>query len=132
MRVLLVVIVVVAASVVALVGLLRRARAPQRDLDLDLLVHLAKAGSDFSKLHPVEFFLYFPAEGAARKAGSELEQLGYKVQVRREAQANNWLCLGTKALILRHDTMVGIRAQLQAVGAKSGGAYDGWGTSVVK
>src|SRR6185503_9166522 len=47
------------------------------DLDGQVLKQLVAAGSNLSKLHGVEFFLYFPDEERASKAFRELTAEGY-------------------------------------------------------
>ena len=43
-----------------------------RDKDLSVLHRLKELGSDLSKSHTVDFFLYFPSEEQAKSATSEI------------------------------------------------------------
>src|SRR5215470_7827271 len=64
-------------------GLPRGVREPDRsmgsrrrgktDLDQSVLVLLIKSGSNLSKPHKIELFLYFPAQSVAEKAGPTSE-----------------------------------------------------------
>jgi hypothetical protein len=108
----------------------RRPRAA--DLDLVTIRQLEKAGSDLSKVHPVEFFLYVPGEMDARELRRELEATGYAVTLNWSPEVKAWHCLATKPLIVRHGTMLEARRTLAALAARLGGDYDGWGSPVVK
>src|SRR5204863_6747402 len=43
------------------------------DLDQQVLDQLKAAGSDLSKPHSIDFFLYFPSEDAAKQAAKDIE-----------------------------------------------------------
>jgi len=53
------------------------------DLDQAVLVQLRKAGSDLSKPHNIEFFLYFPTRSVAEMAASPIRDAGFEVEVKR-------------------------------------------------
>jgi hypothetical protein len=118
--------------VVAALFLRRRPPVDTSDPDAVVLEQLLRAGSDLSKLHEPEFFLYFPLESSAREVAQRLEAEGYTVSVRPGAHnSKSWVCLASKSLILRHVTLVDIRSRLEALAAEFEGEYDGWGTPVV-
>jgi hypothetical protein len=50
------------------------------DLDQAVLVQLRKAGSDLSKPHNIEFFLYFPTRSVAEMAAPPSETLGLRLR----------------------------------------------------
>ena len=103
------------------------------DRDLLVLEQLRKAGSDLAKAHAPEFFLYFPQEEPARRAGHALEAEEFSVRVQQSPGADgSWLCVATKPVVPTHGRMVEIRKRLTALATELGGAYDGWGTPVVK
>ena len=109
-----------------------RASAPSRDPDAAVLEQLKNAGSDLTKVHAPEFFLYFPLEAAAREAARRLESEGYVVTVKPSAGGDGtWLCLATKSMVPRHETLIAIRRKLEALATGLGGEYDGWGTPIV-
>jgi regulator of ribonuclease activity B len=120
-------------AVLALWMVRRQTAHPAADPDLAVLEQLRKAGSDLTKPHSPEFFLYLPAEAPAREAARRLEAEGYAVKVEPGAQGSGqWLCRATRSLVPRHATLAAIRVRLRALAAELGGEYDGWGTPVVK
>lgn len=101
--------------------------------DADVIAQLRKAGSDLNKTHPVEFFLYFPTEDAARRVGDALFALGFAPAIRPASSgALDWLVLATRTLVPTVEVMRQLRRDLSALSAVEGGEYDGWGTSLVK
>jgi len=111
---------------------LRGRSQPRVDGDLAVIQQLANAGSDLSKPHPIEFFLYFPSEQLAQSAAAQVRQAGFQAKVELGAEKKNWLCLATKSLVPAHAALVAIRAQFEELASNLGGEYDGWGTPVVQ
>jgi len=106
---------------------------PSTDPDLSVLQQLEQAGSDLSKPHSPEFFLYFPSKESALEAARRLKAEGYVVKGEPSvADDGTWLCLATKSLLLKYESIVAIRARLDTLATDLGGEYDGWGTPVVK
>jgi hypothetical protein len=102
------------------------------DLDQQVLDQLKKAGSDLSKPHDIDFFLYFPKEAAAKEAAKDIETNVDTVKVELGADKQNWLCFGNKRMVPDHDKLVALRKRFNEVARKGNGLYDGWGTEVVK
>jgi len=102
------------------------------DLDQQVLDQLKKAGSDLSKPHNIEFFLYFPKEASADQAAKEIKVEVDNVNVQLGADKKNWLCFGTKRMVPKHDALVRLRRIFNDIAAKYDGVYDGWGTEVEK
>lgn len=101
--------------------------------DADVISQLRKAGSDLNKTHPVEFFLYFPTEDAARRVGDALFALGFTPAVRPASSGSlDWLVLATRKMVPSVELMRELRRDLSTLSAAEGGEYDGWGTSLVK
>jgi hypothetical protein len=80
-----------------------------------VLKQLIAAGSDLSKPHDIEFFLYFPDEERASKAYHELAAEGYSGNVDRAATGPGWLCFVTKRIVPSHATMVAIRSRMDGL-----------------
>jgi hypothetical protein len=103
------------------------------DGDAATLRQLEKAGSDLSKPHTIEFFLYFPSEPAALEAAASLRLEGYTAEVRvGGGDGDRWLCFATLTVLPAHATLVGAREQLQRLAAELGGEYDGWAAQIVR
>lgn len=114
-------------------GILDFFRSKQKtDLDQLVLVQLRKSGSDLSKPHNVEFFLYFPTQSVAEQARLKILGVGFEVEVRRAAQGDSWLCFATKTMIPLLPDLQSIRQDFVALTSSMNGDYDGWGTPVVK
>jgi regulator of RNase E activity RraB len=109
--------------------LFRRPRKP--DLDDSVLNQLRKAGSDLSKPHEIEFFLYFPTEAIAEQAASHIREAGFDVNVKQAAKGNDWLCFATKKMVPELAALQKIRMDFSSLSNSLGGEYDGWGTPVV-
>ena len=102
-----------------------------RDRDGAVLRRLHESGSDLSKPHDVEFFLYFPTEKHALAAAMQIGE-PFAVKVDNAADGSQWLVLATQAVVPEYHRMADIRQRLESVAEKFDGEYDGWGTSVVE
>ena len=100
--------------------------------DVQVLEELKKAGSDLSKPHLIEFYLYFPSKESASEVAQTLRDEGYEVQVSLGADNINWLCFATKSIFPTREALSAIRVYFEALAQQQGGEYDGWGTTIVK
>ena len=77
-----------AISIIVIMGLLSSLFGCTRKPDPDeaVIIQLRKAGSDLSKPHTIDFYLYFPSQSAAEKAAAQMRQTGYTVEVKRAAK----------------------------------------------
>jgi regulator of ribonuclease activity B len=113
-----------------LFGWLGRSKKP--DLDEAVLAQLRQAGSNLTKPHEIEFFLYFPMEAVAHNAAEQIRRLGFDVAVRPAAQGPGWLCFAKKTMVPVADALQELRRGFNTLAVSLGGKYDGWGTGVVK
>jgi len=102
------------------------------DPDQKVLDQLHIAGSDLSKAHKIQFFLYFPSEEKATEASADIQAEGLHVEVQKGTTGTEWLCLAKKEMIPEHSELVRLRNVLESIAKKLNGEYDGWGTDVVK
>jgi regulator of RNase E activity RraB len=100
--------------------------------DESVLTQLKKAGSDLSKPHNIEFFLYFPTQGVAEQAASKIRDQGFRVEVGRAAKGGTWMCHATKTMIPDLPALQKICEDFTSLANSLNGEYDGWGTPVVK
>ena len=102
------------------------------DLRTEILAQLRRTGSDISKPHTIEFYLYFPTEMPARQAGKELSEHEYQVQVRPAATGAVWLCLASATLIPETAPLGEMGHLIDQLVSELGGEFDGWEAEVIK
>jgi hypothetical protein len=102
------------------------------EADQQFLNQLREAGSDLSKPHPLEFYLYFPAEEAAHRAAERIADDGFSVEVKKAAQGSAWMCYVTKRMAPKRAEITAIGKRFRSLAREFGGEYDGWATEVVK
>jgi len=102
------------------------------DPDSRVLVQLRKAGSNISKPHEIQFFLYFKTKDSAKRASGLVAKEGCKVAVEPGADHMSWLCDGRKRMVPMLSDLVRLRKRFNAIAKRFGGEYDGWETAVVK
>ena len=119
--------------VVTLIGGIfsRWQKKEEPSLDQQVLDQLKKAGSDLSKPHGIEFFLYFPTEVSANDAAKDVKIDVDEVNVRLSEDKKNWLCFVAKRMVPNHDKLVELRRSFNEIANRGDGVYDGWGTEVV-
>lgn len=100
------------------------------DLDESVLIYLKKAGSDLSKPHKIEFFLYFPTQLVAELAALQIRAIGFDVAVKPAARGSDWLCFATKTMVPDLPTLQKIRRGFGSLTTSLKGQYDGWGTGI--
>ncbi|QTN21457.1 ribonuclease E inhibitor RraB [Rhizobacter sp. AJA081-3] len=124
---------VAVAAALGVLLLLRGASAAEPTGDAAVIAQLRNAGSDLTKPHPVEFFMYFPTEAAAKRVADKLNSQGFTASVKPAASGGlPWHTFATRRLVPTVEAMVKLRAELTALCALEGGEYDGWGTPIVK
>ena len=102
------------------------------DLDESVLVEFKKAGSDVSKPHKIDFYLYFPTQSVAEQAAPRIRDAGFLVEVRRAARGDTWLCFTTKTMVPDLLALQQVRRDFESLAASMNGEYDGWETEVEK
>ncbi|MNN39876.1 RNase E inhibitor protein [compost metagenome] len=102
--------------------------------DARVIENLVAAGSDTSKLHDIDFFVFLPSRSQAELAAAEIEQLGHSVaSIDQPPDSQSlWQLHATRRMVPQLDAMTATTRALTALASKYGGDYDGWGTGVVK
>ncbi|MCD9029573.1 ribonuclease E inhibitor RraB [Luteimonas sp. BDR2-5] len=101
--------------------------------DARVIENLVAAGSDISKPHNIDFFMFLPSKAKAKAAATEIEQLGYTIaSVDRPPGRSQWQVHATRVMAPQLEAMTATTRALTAIAAKHGGGYDGWGTGVVE
>ena len=99
--------------------------------DQAALDSLRDAGSDLSKVHPFDFYLYHENKAGAQLICAELEQSGFQVSVSEGAIQGEWLCLGTLNILPSAEKLSELSHIFEELINTYGGEYDGWETIVI-
>ena len=114
-------------------GLLRRllggagSLGKPADGDAEVIAQLLAVGADLSRPRPVDFFLYFPTEAAARQAGDRVAGEAREVTVEPAASGPMWLVQVVETMVVDLDAMHARTGEFGSVSRELGGEYDGWG-----
>ena len=100
--------------------------------DKEVLDELRSVGSDLTKPHQIEFYLYLPSEPDAEAAGAELRSMGYPVTVRVGPDSIHWLCLASRTMLPTTQGLADARVVFKDLALKYKGAYDGWQAEIVR
>lgn len=109
-----------------------RRESPSQDVDATTLSGLADAGSDLSQPHEMEFFFYLPTEQAAQSVADTLRREGFAIRLEAVDPGHDWLCLGSRKMTPALGELRRLRTRFAALAESHGGAYDGWGATVVQ
>lgn len=109
----------------------RRTRVPA-DPDAETIDELIGAGSDLAEPHEIEFFLYFETREGAERIAAQVRAEGFAAEVRPTEAEGSWLCLATRLMRPELAGLRRLRDHFTVLAEGSGGAYDGWGTTVVE
>ncbi|WP_181179557.1 ribonuclease E inhibitor RraB [Methylibium rhizosphaerae] len=115
-------------------GLLtQQACASEANEDAMVIEQLLRAGSNLSKPHAVDFYVYLPSRRAADTVAAQLAKHGYTVRVRPSAAGDmRWLALASRSMLLSVESIGNSAAIIRQVSAPHKGDYDGWEAGVVK
>lgn len=105
-------------------------RANGADGDAATLDELARAGSDLTREHNIEFFIYLPDQSSGEAAASLLRGEGHMVELSKATDGSDWLCLVQLRMIPDMAGLRGYRERFTALARAYNGEYDGWGTEV--
>ncbi len=98
-----------------------------------VLEFLKKWGSDVNRKHEFTFWLYFPEEEQARKAGRKAEDSGFGTEILpplEDMKNPAWLCLLYCPHIPDEELMDGIINYSKELAREFNGKFDGWETMI--
>jgi len=107
-------------------SLLNVAASDQAALD-----SLRDAGSDLTKPHPFDFYLYHPDESGAVQICTQLRDDGFQITVMEGADASDWLCLASMSFEPSIEKLSELQVKFDYLISQYGGQYDGWETIVI-
>jgi hypothetical protein len=98
----------------------------------EVLEQLCEMGSDTTRLHNFDFYMYLPTQSAANRTADMIraKEFGAKVVVNRSGE--NWLCRAALALVPQTAPLEDIRTFLGEIESELGGDFDGWESDVVR
>ena len=99
--------------------------------DQAALDSLRDAGSDFTKVHPFDFYLYHPEESGAEQICAHLRSQGFQIAVKEGAVEVEWLCLASLSVIPSIEKLSELQDVFDALIHQYGGEYDRWETVVI-
>lgn len=99
--------------------------------DEEAFSRLEAAGSDLTRVHPFDFYLYHPDESGAKELCGYLETEGFEVSLQQGATEGSWLCLASTRFVPSLDKLAEYRDFFDETVGVYGGEYDGWETMVI-
>ena len=99
--------------------------------DEEALESLREVGSDFSQVHPFDFYLYHPDEEGAESICNELAAHGFQIAVREGALGGEWLCFASFRMLPSIDNLTQFELLFEEITGVYGGEYDGWETIII-
>jgi hypothetical protein len=90
------------------------------------------AGSNLSKPHPIDFYIYVPSKEAAQRIADVLSNREFHVVVEPSASDSRWLALASKQVVPTSAALAQLRHDLTLLASSERGDYDGWEAAVVK
>ena len=96
-----------------------------------IINQLQEHGSDTSREHIFNFYLYFPEKESADKARDAIRDYGLQAKVEFGADNKNWLCLAQKQMIPDKTTLDQLLNYFESLAKSLNGEYDGWEASIV-
>jgi hypothetical protein len=92
---------------------------------------LRGSGSDFSKIHAFDFYIYHPDQIGAETICAELARQGYSSTVREGALGGEWLCLVSVKMLPSLENLIQVESLIEEYIDITGGEYDGWETMIM-
>lgn len=103
------------------------------DQDARVVENLRKNGSDFAKLHRVDYFFVMPTEASARAIASELGAQGYAVKnIGISPKQMTWEVFVQRMQLIELKSIQADTVALTQLANRFGGMYDGWGAPVAR
>ncbi len=99
--------------------------------DAKTLKALAEAGSDLTKPHVIDHWVFFQDESGARAAAKDLVAARFTVvSLEKDPQGSEWRLLARKTMVPRLKDVERTSAFFEKLARRNRGDYDGWETQV--
>lgn len=97
------------------------------DVSSSVLRRMKEGGFDFSRIHPIEFYVLFPDEQGARRAAGRFQGESLNTQV--STRKDGWQLQVSKVMHATHSGIGHFEHDLESVVVPLGGVMDGWGVT---
>src|SRR5882672_7148076 len=97
----------------------------------EVLAQLREMGSDITRPHSFDFYLYVPTELAAKQAADKVRESEFAVEVLLGASGGDWLCRATITIVPEVAPLDEIGSFFKQVAASLHGDFDGWESDVI-
>lgn len=100
--------------------------------DQGVFEQLKRLKVDFAKPRDTLFYFYFPSEGDASAALTELKatsigrEAGFVSEVRKDGEGKSWLCLIRAEMVVNESRIAELRRDFLGIAKQNHGEYDGW------
>ena len=101
------------------------------ETDQEALDSLSDAGSDLTKAHPFDFYIYHNNRAGAQRICADLDTKGFQASVQEGAIEGEWLCLARLSFVPSIEKLTEVDQLFEEIIVKYGGEYDGWETIVI-
>lgn len=99
--------------------------------DAETLKALAEAGSDLTKSHLIDHWIFFQDESGARAAAKDLVSSGFVlVSLDKDPENSEWRLLARKEMVPHLKDIEKTSAFFEVLARRNNGDYDGWETQV--
>src|SRR5205823_2657187 len=98
----------------------------------EVLNRFRKMGSDITRPHTFDFYLYVPTESAARQAADKVRESEFAAEVLPGASGRNWLCRASTIIVPEVAQLDDIGSFFTQVAAALHGDFDGGESDVIK
>ena len=98
----------------------------------EVVQQLREMGSDVTRRHKLDLYLYLHTEEAARLAAEKVGRLHFSTLVCPGAKEGTWLCRATTTIIPQSAPLDGIGAYFEQVACELQGDFDGWEADIIR
>lgn len=118
---------------VALTPAMLSSAAEVPSADREVVAQLKQAGSDLTKPHVIDYYLYFPSKSAATEAAERVKKLGLAIKrLDKAAVGTDGLVLASNRMVPSLQAIATIGSELAAIAKAGKGEYDGWQAVVTR
>jgi hypothetical protein len=95
-----------------------------------VLATLRKNGSDLTKPHRLDFYVYVPKQTYATKAATKIRECGFDTDLSRSGK--RWLIVASKTMVPARADLADQGRFFEEVAQAVGGDFDGWESKVME